>query len=303
MPTTRKSLRQVIADLEARNSISTQDADALRTAPRWSFTGAEITGYLGGGIIAVGVAWIIIAIAQDLNRVTVYFALYVVGAVALATARWLRKRGVRSSQVAELLFGLSVGSLAGAVGLTLNDLGIRGSVATTIASALALIVGLATCRRTLFVSTLLVIIAAQPLIVSIGESFHVSETAFPPMFVLSGAFLVLLGSQRVGSAFLARVAGSASIVMGSISFAAVREDNFRPIVSIVICASLFYVGARTVKLELIVGGAIGITVAIGILAGRIFDALVMQGAVVTATGAAISALSFLVVRRGDTRSS
>jgi hypothetical protein len=300
---TRKSLRQTIADLEARNSLNKQDADALRTAPRWSFTGAEITGYLGAGIITVGVAWIIIAIAQDLNRVTIYFALYLAGAIILAIARWLRPRGVRSRQVAELLFGLGVGSLAGAVGLTLYDLGLRGPVATAIASALALGVGLATCRRTLFIGTLLVIAATILLMSSIGESFHLSESVFPLTFIVSGVLLVVLGFQRVGSAFLARIAGSVSLVMGSVSFAAMQENNFRPIVSIVICASLFYIGARHVNLEFIVGGGAGITIAIGILAGRIFDALVMQGAVVTATGVAIAALSFVIVRRRDASSS
>lgn len=303
MTPTRKSLREVIADLETRNSISTQDADALRTAPRWTFRGAEITGYLGGGIIAVGVAWIIIAIAQDLNRVTIYFALYVAGAIALAIARWLRPRGARSSQVAELLFGLGVGSLAGAIGLTLNDLELRGSVAITIAAALALLVGLAVCRRTVFVGTLIVIVAGLALIGSISESFNLAESLMPLLLILSGALGILLGFQRVGIPLVARVAGSLGIMNGSTSFAALGDRSFRSIGSIAICATLFYIGARTVKLELILGGGVGITIAIGILAGRTFDSGAVQGAVVTAAGAAIAALSFLVVRRGDSKSS
>ena len=299
MPTTRKSLKQVITDLEERKSLSKQDADVLRTAPRWSLTGAEITGYLGGGIIAVGITWIIIAIAQDLNRLTIYLALYIVGALALAAARWLRPRGNRSGQVAEVLFGLGVGSVAGAVGLTLNDLGLRGSIAMAIASALAIIVGLATCRRTLFVGTLIVVVGAQPLIGSIGESFHLSEFVIPLMMVCSGALLILLGLQRVGSALVARFAGSVSIVIGSFVFAVMLGGNFRPIFAIVICTALFYVGARKINLELIVGGAIGFTAAIGILAGRTFDIFVVQGAIVTATGAAISALSLVIIKRKD----
>lgn len=301
MPTSRKSLKQVIGDLEERNSLSKQDADALRAAPRWSLTGAEISGYLGVGIVAVGFAWIIIAIAQDLNRLTVYFALYIVGAGAVASATWLRPRGIRSSQIAELLFLIGVGSLAGAIGLTLTDLGMRGSNATAIASALALLVGLATCRRTIFVGTLIIVTAAQPLIVSTNESFHLSEAILSMMIVLSGALLVYLGLQYVGSPLLARITGSTSIVVGSFAFAVTRDSSFRPLVSIAICAALFYIGSHHVNLELIVGGGIGITLVIGILAGRIFDAFVVQGVVVTATGAAISALSFAILRQRDAK--
>lgn len=302
MGTSRKSLKQIIAELEGRNSLSKQDADALRTAPRWSFTGAEITGYLGGGIVAVGVTWIIIAIAQDLNRITVYSALYVAGALALAAAQWLRSRGIRANQIAEILFGLGIGSLAGAIGLTLNDLELRVSVAITIAAALALLVGLAVCRRTVFVGTLIVIVAGLALIGSISESFNLAESLMPLLLILSGALGILLGFQRVGIPLVARVAGSLGIMNGSTSFAALGDRSFRSIGSIAICATLFYIGARTVKLELILGGGVGITIAIGILAGRTFDSGAVQGAVVTAAGAAIAALSFLVVRRKDAKS-
>lgn len=301
MPSTRKNLKQVIADLEERNSLSKQDADALRTAPQWSLTGAEITGYLGGGIIAVGIAWIIIAFAQDLHQLTISLALYVVGAVTLASARWLWSRGIRSGQVAEVLFGVGIGSLAGAIGLTLNYLGTRDSVAAVVACTLAIIVGLAICRRTSFVGTLIVAVAAQPLIFSISETFHLSDRTSPLLIVLSGALLVVLGVQRVGTAFVARFFGSVSIVIGSFVFAVMRDSSFRPIVSIAICAVLFYIGARRINIELIVGGGVGITIAIGILAERIFDSFVMQGAIVTATGAAISALSLVIVRRSEAR--
>lgn len=302
MPTTRKSLKEVIADLEERNSLSKQDVDALRTAPRWSLTGAEMSGYLGVGIIAVGITWTVIAVVQDLNRVTIYFTLYLASAIALAIAWWLRPRGIRSGQVAEVLFGIGIGLLAGAIGLTLNDLGLRDSIAAAVASALTVIVGLATCRRTSFVGTLIVVAAAQPLIGSISGSFHLSESVLPLVIILSGALLVFLGLQRVGSPLIARLAGSASIVVGSFVFAVTQDSSFRPVLSIVICAALFYIGARRIDLEFIVGGGTGITIAIAILAERIFDAFVMQGAVVTATGIAISALSLVIVRRRDTSS-
>lgn len=299
MPATRKSLNQIIAELEARNSLGKQDADSLRTAPRWSLSGAEITGYLGIGIIALGITWTTIAVVQDLDQLTTYIALYVFGTVALAAARWLQSRGIRSAQVAEALFGIGVGSLAAAIGLTLNDVGLLGSTSAAIASAIAVMVGLITCRRTIFVGTLIVVAAVHPLVMSIGETLDLSESVFPLMIVLAGALLVLLGLQPVGSAVVARAAGSASIVFGSIVFAIWRESNFRSIISIAICATLFYIGARRINLEIIVGGGIGITFAIGILMGRTFDSVVLQGAVVTATGAAISALSFVIVRRGD----
>jgi len=301
VPSTRKSLRQVITDLEGRGSLSKQDADSLRTAPQWSLNSAEITGYLGGGIIAVGIGWIIIASAKDLDQLTVLLALYVVGAFALATARWLRPRGIRSGQVAEVLFGVGVGSLAGAIGLTLNDLGARDSVAVAIASAIAIIVGLATCRRTSFVGTLIVAVAAQPLIGSIINTFHLSETTFPLIIVLSGALLVWLGFQRVGTAFVARFFGSVSIVIGSLIFAFAGDNIIRPVASLAVCTALFYIGARRINLEFIVGGGVGITIAIGILAERIFDSFVVQGVIVTATGVTISALALVIVRRSESR--
>ena len=302
MPSTRKSLKQVIADLEQRGSISGQDADALRIAPQWSLTGAEITGYLGGGIVAVGITWIIISVSQDLNRLFVTLMLYVTGSVALATARWLRSRGVRSGQVAEVLFGIGIGSIAGAIGTTLNNLGVRDSVAVAVASALAVSVGLATSRRTSFAGMLLVVIGAQPLIGSIIEIFHLSEVTFPLVIDLSGALLIVLGIQRVPSAIVARIAGTISIVIGSLIFAVTGESIVRPVISIVVSAALFYFGAHRINLEVIGGGGIGITIAIGVIAGRIFDSSSLQGAVITATGVAIAALSLLIVRRNEARS-
>lgn len=302
MPSTPKSLKQVIADLEQRGSISSQDADSLRIAPQWSLTGAEITGYLGGGVVAVGITWIIVAVAQDLNRLIVTLMLYAAGSVALATARWLQSRGVRSGQVAEVLFGIGIGSIAGAIGTTLNNLGVRDSVAVAVASALAISVGLATCRRTSFAGMLLVVIAAQPFIGSIIEIFHLSEITFPLVIELSGGLLIVLGIQRVPSALVARIVGSISIVIGSLIFAVTGESIVRPVISLVVSAALFYFGAHRINLEFIVGGGIGITIAIGVIAGRIFDSSAVQGAVITATGVAISALSLLIVRRNDTRS-
>jgi len=300
VPSTRNSLRQVITDLEGRGSLSKQDADSLRAAPQWSLTSAEITGYLGGGIIAVGITWIVIAFAQDFNRPAVTLALYVVGTLTLAAARWLRPRGIRSGQAAEVLFGLGVGSLAGAIGITLNDLGLRGSIAVAMASALAIIVGLATCRRTSFIGTLIVVAAAQPLIGSIIETFHLSETTFPLIIVLSGVLLVWLGLQLVGIALLARVAGSISIVIGSLIFAVISDNVIRPMASLAVCAALFYTGTRRINIEFIVGGGTGITFAIAIFTGRILDSIVLQGVIVTTTGVLISALALVIVRRSET---
>ena len=302
MPSTRKSLRQVIVDLEQRGSISKQDADSLRIAPQWSLSGAEITGYLGGGIVTVGITWIIVAAAQDLNRQIVTFLLYATGAVALATARWLRSRGVRSGQVAEVLFGIGIGTMVGAIGTTLNNLGVRDSVAVAVASALAVSVGLATCRRTSFAGMLLVVVAAQPLIGSISETFHLSENTFPLLIDLSGGLLVVLGIQRVPSALVARIAGSTSIVVGSLIFAVTGESIVRPVISLVVSSALFYFGARRINLEFIVGGGAGITIAIGVISGRIFDSSSVQGVVITATGAAISALSLFIVRHNESGS-
>lgn len=299
MPSTLKNLKQVILDLEQRGSLSKQDADSLRKAPQWSLTGAEITGYLGGSIIAVGITWIIVAFAQDLNRITVTLTLYIIGAFTLVAASWLRPRGVRFGQVAEVLFGVSIGSLLGAIALTLDNFGLRDSVAVAIASTLAIVVGLATCRRTSFVGTLIVVAATQPLIASIIETFHLSENTFSLLIVLSGALLVALGTNSVGSATFSRVAGSISIVTGSLIFAATGGSIVRPLISLVACAALFSIGARQINLELILAGGTGITIVIGIIAGRIFDSFSIQGAVVTATGVAISALSFVIVRRND----
>lgn len=290
----------MITDLEGRGSLSKQDADSLRAAPQWSLTSAEITGYLGGGIIAVGITWIVIAFAQDFNRPAVTLALYVVGTLTLAAARWLRPRGIRSGQAAEVLFGLGVGSLAGAIGITLNDLGLRGSIAVAMASALAIIVGLATCRRTSFIGTLIVVAAAQPLIGSIIETFHLSETTFPLIIVLSGVLLVWLGLQLVGIALLARVAGSISIVIGSLIFAVISDNVIRPMASLAVCAALFYTGTRRINIEFIVGGGTGITFAIAIFTGRILDSIVLQGVIVTTTGVLISALALVIVRRSET---
>ena len=303
MANSRKSLKQVIADLEGRGSLSKQDADSLRTAPQWSLTSAEITGYLGAGIIAVGITWIIIALAQDFNRAAVTLALYVVGVLALGSARWLRPRSLRSGQAAEVLFGVGVGSLAGAIGITLENLGLRGSIALALVCVLAIIVGMATSRRTSFAGTVIVVAAAQPLIGSIIETFHLSERTFPIVIAISGALMVWLGLQRVGVALVARIAGSISIVIGSFIFAVVGETIIRPVVSLAVCTALFYFGARLIKLELIVTGGIGITFAIGILTGQIIESIVVQGFVVTATGAAIASLALVIVRRSESPTS
>lgn len=295
----RKSLGQLITEMQGNGSLSKQEADSLRTAPPWSLTGAEITSYLGGGIISVGITWIIIAITQDFNRTAVTLALYIVGALALVAAWWLRSRGIRSGQSAEVLFGISVGSLAGAIGITLNDLGVRGPHAVAMVSVLAVIVGLATCRRTSCVGTLIVVAAAQPLIASIIETFHLSESTFPMIIVLSGALLIWLGLQLVGIALVARIAGSISIVIGSLIFAFAGDNLIRPVASLAVCSVLFYIGARRINLEFIVGGGVGITFAIGILTGNILDSMVVQGVMVAATGVAISALALVIVKRSE----
>ena len=292
-----KSVGRLIDEFEAAGKLSAPDAQALRQAPIWTIPFTEIAAYLGGSVVFVGLVWIIIALLQDMSKTAIDTALFITSALTGGLSYWLVRQGEWQKTLGEFVIAISTVSFAIGLGLLLDIADVQEDLILLFASASALAIGAALVPRTTFIGTVIVVVATQPFIAAVVSKYFADTALAPLAFMISGTVLLWFARQKIGLQFIARSAGAVSLLFASIGYAAWDNNRWQPAIALLITSLLFAYGAKTLHLEIVGAGGLGVTIATGILAGRLFDSTLPQGISVIGVGALIIFTSIAIQKK------
>ncbi|MFM9137031.1 MAG: hypothetical protein ACKOQZ_02565 [Actinomycetota bacterium] len=281
----RRTIREEIDELERAGTLTAMQATSLRDAPQWSVDANELFAYLGGLIAAIGVTWLTIALFQDASPTSIAVGMLCAGIALGVGARFLHRPGSWRARLAEAIGVVAVGLLAGGIGILLAEAGMRSEHAASIVTGVCVVIGAVVARRTQFAGTIVLVVAAQVFVAAMIGTFKVEDELFAPaLFVASGASILAAGTRRIGFALAARVAGTVSFVIGSFTIAVMQDRVWSSIVALALTLVLFIVSTRLLELEVIVGGAVGVTLTTSILVARVIDDQAVQGLAIVLIG-------------------
>ena len=292
-----KSVGRLIDEFEAAGKLSAPDAQALRQAPIWTIPFTEIAAYLGGSVVFVGLVWIIIALLQDMSKTAIDTALFITSALTGGLSYWLVRQGEWQKTLGEFVIAISTVSFAIGLGLLLDIADVQEDLILLFASASALAIGTALVPRTTFIGTVIVVVATQPFIAAVVSKYFADTALAPLAFMISGTVLLWFARQKIGLQFIARSAGAVSLLFASIGYAAWDNNRWQPAIALLITSLLFAYGAKTLHLEIVGAGGLGVTITTGILAGQLFDSSLAQGIAVIGAGLIIVTLAITISRR------
>jgi hypothetical protein len=292
----RKTLSEVIDDLEESGRLDARAIEDLRTAPSWWVAPTELLAFLGGAIAIIGLVWTLGALFPDLSLGAIDAGLYVLSVVTGVAVWFLHGRGPRLERLVEVLLAVTTGLFATAVGVSLHLAGTSTETGVWWGALLAFVAGIVLIPRTTFIGTVITVVAAQPLTAVSIALAGVSEPWGGLFFVASGAVLYLVGTRDIGLSFAARGVGAMSIVISLFNMAVYRDDIATAIASLIIAGLIFAVGARKTLIETLIAGGIGTTLSVGALAAQLFDSEVLQGTAVLVCGVTLVTLSLAQLR-------
>jgi len=292
----RKTLSEVIDDLEKSGRLDSREIDDLRTAPSWWVAPTELLAFLGGAIAIVGLVWTLGALFPDLSLGAIDAGLYVLSVVTGVAVWFLHGRGPRLERLAEVLLAVTTGLFTTAVGVSVHLAGASTETGVWWGSLIAFAVGIVLIPRTMFIGTVITVIAAQPLAAVSIELSGVTEPWGGLFFVASGAVLYLIGTRDIGLSFAARGVGAMSIVISLFNMAVYRDDVAMAVASLIVAGIIFAVGARRTLIETLIAGGLGTTMSVGALASQLFDSEVLQGTAVLVCGVTLVTLSLAQLR-------
>ena len=295
--TSEKSVGRLIDEFEAAGKLSAPDAQALRQAPIWTIPFTEIAAYLGGSVVFVGLVWIVIALLQDMSKTAIDTALFITSVLTGGLSYWLVRQGGWQKTLGEFVIAISTVSFAIGLGLLLDIADVQEDLILLFASASALAIGTALVPRTTFIGTVIVVVATQPFIAAVVSKYFADTALAPLAFMISGTVLLWFARQKIGLQFIARSAGAVSLLFASIGYAAWDNNRWQPAIALLITSLLFAYGAKTFHLEIVGAGGLGVTIATGILAGRLFDSTLPQGISVIGVGALIIFTSIAIQKK------
>ena len=284
----RRTVREEIADLERRGTLSPVQASVLRDAPQWSIEANELFAYLGGLIAAIGVTWLTIALVQDSSPLGIAIGMLVAGIVIGVGAKFLHQQNTWRSRVAEALTVVSVGLLAGAAGIFLNQAGLASDHSASIVTAICVALGLLVAPRTQFAGTLIFVIATEIFVASLIGTLNLEDSLVAALlFIASGATLIAVSRSAIGFPLSARVVGTVSYVLGTFTFGVMKDSVIATLAALIISVALFLASTKLLKLEVIAGGAIAVTLTTSLLVTRVVNAQAIQGLAIVIIGVAM----------------
>ncbi len=281
----KRTVREEIDVLERDGTLTHTQATTLRDAPHWSIEANELFAYLGGLIAAIGVTWLTIALVEDTSPVGIAIGMLIAGLAVGVGARLLHRPQSWRARLAEALAVVAVGLIAGSLGIFLNEAGLASEHAATIVTALCVLLGVAFAKKTQFAATIVFVIATQILVASLIGTLNLEDSRVSALlFAVSGAALIAAGMSGIGFPLSARVVGTASYVLGTFTFGVMRDGLGASLAALALALALFAVSTKLLQLEVIVGGAIVVTLTTSLVVTRIIDNQAVQGLAIVLIG-------------------
>jgi len=291
-----RTQRELLDELVAGGVLSTQQADDIEYAPRWSFSIRELVTYLASLIIAAGVVRLLALAFRDASVGVIATALYVVAIVA-GIASWKLSGGSEIRQrFAEVLELGSLGAAIGATGIVLDQAEMKGEWIGVILTSVGAIWGAFRCVHSRFAGTVAFSIGTVGFATALGALIDSDNQVLNGVILLIGATVVIAAGLRdIGARQLARSVGSLFVIIGSMNIAT-DEVWLRP-TPIVTGAVLFALGAFVLAPEMLVAGAFCIVAGVIMTTVEWIDNEMAQGLVIIATGLVVLGALTVQMRR------
>jgi hypothetical protein len=280
----RLSQPEVLEQLVRTGRLTDSEAELIEKAPRFSLPTREIVGYLGGLLVLVGAARLVIAVFEDASRLSIAATLYVVALLAGYAAALFQKRAGAWHRFGEVLELITLGAAATASGLILREFELSGEWSALIPAAFVVAWSLVRIRFAEFAAAISLPVGAMVVAGTIGSLLRTDDETSALPFLLVGLIMVLIGTQEISAPTLLRAIGGMIVLMAGPGWSAGREgwEGVLPVVAI--GAIIFAIGATHMWLELIPTSSLVIVISVVNFIVRKVDNEVLQGVTIVATG-------------------
>lgn len=295
-----RTQRELLDELVRQGALSTDQADDISDAPRWSFSIRELVTYLASLIIAAGVIRLLALAFEDASVGVIATALYVVAALA-AVASWKLSSGSEIRQrFAEVLELGALGAAAGATGIVLDQADMKGEWIAVILTGAGAAWGALRCMRSRFAGTISFSVGTVGFSIALGALIDSdSQILGGALILVGGAIVIAVSMLDIGSQQLASAIGSLFVIIGSMNVAS-AEEWLRP-APIVTGAILFALGAMLLAPEMLVAGAFCIVAGIVMTTVEWINNEMAQGLVIIATGLVVLGALTVQMKRAVNR--
>lgn len=298
----RKTQREVLDGLVRTGRLTPDESHEIAGAPLWTFSVRELIGYLGGLIIAAGVVQIINVVFRDASKWAVVIALYAAAAVLGLVSWQLARRESWQQRLGEVFEIAALGATAGATGIILDDLDMRGEWIGFILTAAGVLYGLARTAKSRFAGT--VVLSWSLPFFAIVTAVLIDENSdwlSGATMLVAAVVLLSIGNSPVGAAFVARAVGSIFVISGSFTLGS-GLDSPAHLIPILVGAALFAVATSILAPEMLVAGAICVVGGVVMTVNEWIEGDLARGLVIVATGLGTLAVLGVQMRRAVSRS-
>ena len=295
----RLSQPEVLEQLVRTGRLTDSEAELIEKAPRFSLPTREIVGYLGGLLVLVGAARLVIAVFEDASRLSIAAALYLVALVAGYAAVLCQKRPGAWHRFGEILELVTLGTASAASGLLLREIDLSGEWSALIPAALVFLWSLARVRFAEFAAAVSLPVSAMVVAGTFSALVNAKDEMSALPILVVGLIVVLIGTQKVSSPVLLRAIGGVIVLMAGPGWSAGREGLEGVVPVVVIGAIIFSIGASRMWLELIPTSSLVIVISVVNYIVRKVDNEVLQGVTIVVTGLTVLVGAAQVFRKRE----
>ena len=290
--------RQYLDRLVQTGRLDRDTADAIRTAPAWSFTIRELFSYLAGVIILSGVIRVIAEVFRGASKGAIATVLLLAALALAAGAYRMPKRTDILARLAEVVEAGSIVTFAGSAAIYLSMTDLKAESIVVILAAPLVAWGWWRSTDARFVGSAAFCVGIPMFALGSAQLLRSDSPVFLACSALTaGAVLWLAGQRNVGAAVLQRLDGCYFVLMGSFILAS-ELNSAGKVIPIVTGAVLFVLGSSTMQFESLGAGAIGITVGTTIAMGDWLPSEFTRGLTTIAVGVAMLLAVSAQIKRG-----
>ena len=189
----RLSQPEVLEQLVRTGRLTDSEAELIEKAPRFSLPTREIVGYLGGLLVLVGAARLVIAVFEDASRFAIAATLYLVALLAGYAAVLFQKRAGAWHRFGEILELVTLGTASTASGLLLRELDVSGEWSALIPAALVFVWSLVRVRFAEFAAAVSLPVSAMVVAGTFSALVNADDEMSALPILVVGLIVVLIG--------------------------------------------------------------------------------------------------------------
>lgn len=295
------SFNEELERLVETGSLTEDQAETLRGAPRWYVSLREILSYLGAIFILVGVVRTVAAVLKDASPMSIAALLYLAGGAVLATALFFHQKSGALKRAAEVLELVGLGLEAAAVAITLSESDMRGEYIALILGGAGLAWGIFRCRVAQFAGTIVLCAGWFAVCASSISLLDPDERVSALLFIGVGFVLVAFSHTHPHFEFAPRTVGALAMMIAAQSVRT-GESAWWAAVPLAVCALVFLYSALSLRAELLIVSAVMTTVSMGVFTARALSNDVASGLLMTATGVALVFVSISLLKEHRSQS-